>query len=254
MRALSALAPELVNDFRRDGFVVVPDLLGIDELARFGAAVDEGVARRSRHDTRALAEKTRYEQSFIQCQNLWEDTARRPSVDVPSARHRDGGAPARRRRHPDLARPGAVQGGRRAGHGPAPGSSLLAHRRDGHHHGVDPAGRLDPGQRRHGVPAGEPPARPARVRRHLHRGGRGPPRPPRARGRGAGLGRGAGGLGRLPPRPHLPLGQAEHDGYGPSGAHGHLLRRRGRPGARAATRTPRWSGRGLRWGRSSRAT
>ena len=59
--------------FARDGFVVVPDLLTTDELVRFGAAVDEGVARRSRHDARTVAEKSRYEQSFIQCQNLWED-------------------------------------------------------------------------------------------------------------------------------------------------------------------------------------
>jgi ectoine hydroxylase-related dioxygenase (phytanoyl-CoA dioxygenase family) len=39
----------------------------------FGRAVDEGVTLRSRHDTRHLADKSRYEQSFIQCQNLWED-------------------------------------------------------------------------------------------------------------------------------------------------------------------------------------
>jgi len=70
---LSKLQPGLVEDFRRDGFVVVPDLLRADELARFGTAVDEGVARRSRHDIRTLAEKSRYEQSFTQCQNLWED-------------------------------------------------------------------------------------------------------------------------------------------------------------------------------------
>jgi len=69
----SALTSNLVEDFGRDGFVVVPDLLGADELARFGDAVDAAVARRSRHDTRALAEKSRYEQSFTQCQNLWED-------------------------------------------------------------------------------------------------------------------------------------------------------------------------------------
>jgi ectoine hydroxylase-related dioxygenase (phytanoyl-CoA dioxygenase family) len=71
----TTLAPRLVEDFRRDGFVVVPDLLRADELRAFGAAVDEGVARRSRHDTRAVAEKTPYEQSFVQCQNLWEDCA-----------------------------------------------------------------------------------------------------------------------------------------------------------------------------------
>jgi ectoine hydroxylase-related dioxygenase (phytanoyl-CoA dioxygenase family) len=63
----------LIASFDRDGFVVVPDLLTAAERAALGQAVDEAVVRRSRHDTRALAEKSRYEQSFIQCQNLWED-------------------------------------------------------------------------------------------------------------------------------------------------------------------------------------
>lgn len=74
MTTLETLTPRLVDDFRRDGFVVVPDLLGPDELARFGAAVDGAVTARSGHDTRTLADKSRYEQSFVQCQNLWEDT------------------------------------------------------------------------------------------------------------------------------------------------------------------------------------
>ena len=73
MTTIAALSPQLIEDFRRDGFVVVPGLLGADELARYGSAVDEGVARRSRNDTRRLTEKSRYEQSFVQCQNLWED-------------------------------------------------------------------------------------------------------------------------------------------------------------------------------------
>ncbi len=72
--APAALAPGLVEDFRRDGFVVVPGLLSADECRRYGSAVDEAVADRSRHDTRTLAQKSRYEQSFIQCQNLWEDS------------------------------------------------------------------------------------------------------------------------------------------------------------------------------------
>ena len=67
------LSGDLIDRFQHDGFVVVPDLLTAAELAEFGPAVDEGVARRSRHDSRALEEKSRYEQSFIQCQNLWED-------------------------------------------------------------------------------------------------------------------------------------------------------------------------------------
>ncbi len=61
-------------DFRRDGFVVVPELLAPGELERYGRAVDEAVARRKRRDTRKLADKSLYEQSFIQCMNLWEDS------------------------------------------------------------------------------------------------------------------------------------------------------------------------------------
>ncbi len=74
MSASATLTAQLVEDFRRAGFVVVPDLLSADEVRRYGSAVDEAVARRSQHDTRTLAEKSRYEQSFVQCQNLWEDS------------------------------------------------------------------------------------------------------------------------------------------------------------------------------------
>jgi hypothetical protein len=70
---LRPLDPALITAFGRDGFVVVPDLLRDDELRTYGAAVDDGVALRSRHDSRTLGQKSRYEQSFIQCQNLWED-------------------------------------------------------------------------------------------------------------------------------------------------------------------------------------
>ncbi len=59
--------------FRRDGFVHVPGVLSEDELARYGAAVDEAVATRKAGDTRTLDEKTPYEQSFLQCQYIWED-------------------------------------------------------------------------------------------------------------------------------------------------------------------------------------
>ena len=63
----------LIAQFRRDGFVAVRGLLTADEVAQFGAAVDHAVAIRKARDTRALAEKTPYEQSFIQCQSIWED-------------------------------------------------------------------------------------------------------------------------------------------------------------------------------------
>jgi ectoine hydroxylase-related dioxygenase (phytanoyl-CoA dioxygenase family) len=76
--ALAAALPHLDlaalhAQFQRDGFVRIPAVLGADELAAYAAAVDEAVTRRKVNDTRALADKTPYEQSFIQCQYLWED-------------------------------------------------------------------------------------------------------------------------------------------------------------------------------------
>jgi ectoine hydroxylase-related dioxygenase (phytanoyl-CoA dioxygenase family) len=64
---------ELVERFDADGYVVVPGLLDADELIRYQQAVRAAVARRKANDHRALAERTVYEQSFVQCQNLWED-------------------------------------------------------------------------------------------------------------------------------------------------------------------------------------
>jgi ectoine hydroxylase-related dioxygenase (phytanoyl-CoA dioxygenase family) len=64
---------ELVQQFDTDGYVVVPDLLSPDELTGYQAAVRAAVASRKAGDQRALAERSVYEQSFVQCQNLWED-------------------------------------------------------------------------------------------------------------------------------------------------------------------------------------
>ena len=61
------------KEFAERGFVPVRGLLPPVEIARYGAAVDRAVAARTAHDTRSLAERTRYEQSFHQCINLWED-------------------------------------------------------------------------------------------------------------------------------------------------------------------------------------
>ena len=67
------MSADLIESFRARGFVVVADLLTVGELDRFGTAVTQAVMERKRADHRSLAEKSRYEQSFIQCQNLWED-------------------------------------------------------------------------------------------------------------------------------------------------------------------------------------
>src|SRR5262245_35699827 len=69
----SVVDPALVERFRRDGFVVVPDLLTGDELSRYDEAVTAAVRSRTASDTRTLAAKNRYQRAFIQCMNLWED-------------------------------------------------------------------------------------------------------------------------------------------------------------------------------------
>jgi ectoine hydroxylase-related dioxygenase (phytanoyl-CoA dioxygenase family) len=73
METTPTVGEELVEKFRCDGFVVVPNLLTESELDWFGAAVDRAVRHRARHDHRRLEEKSPYEQSFRQCMNLWED-------------------------------------------------------------------------------------------------------------------------------------------------------------------------------------
>jgi len=64
---------DLAERYRRDGFVHARGLIPAQEIGRLGTAVDEAVAVRKARDTRSLDEKTPYEQSFIQCQYLWED-------------------------------------------------------------------------------------------------------------------------------------------------------------------------------------
>jgi hypothetical protein len=61
------------EQFERDGFVVVDNLLTDEELAHFEPIVTEAVHIRSSSDVRTLDERSPYEQSFQQCMNLWED-------------------------------------------------------------------------------------------------------------------------------------------------------------------------------------
>ena len=63
----------LVEGFGRDGFVHARSVLSPAEVTRYRAAVDLAVETRKRNDRRSLGEKTPYEQSFIQCEYLWED-------------------------------------------------------------------------------------------------------------------------------------------------------------------------------------
>jgi ectoine hydroxylase-related dioxygenase (phytanoyl-CoA dioxygenase family) len=74
MTSLAEKIAPYAEQFRQNGFVMVPDLLTEEELEHYGKAVDAAVAHRKRHDHRTVGEKSAYEQSFIQCMNLWEDS------------------------------------------------------------------------------------------------------------------------------------------------------------------------------------
>jgi ectoine hydroxylase-related dioxygenase (phytanoyl-CoA dioxygenase family) len=66
------LTGAVVDEFSQKGFVVTPGVLSSAELDRYQAAVDDEVALRTAGDDRSIADKTRYEQSFVQCMRLWE--------------------------------------------------------------------------------------------------------------------------------------------------------------------------------------
>ncbi len=139
----TALSPSLVEDFRRDGFVVVPDLLSADELppVRRGGRRGGRRPQPARHATAGREVALRAELHPVP--EPVGGLPRRPAADVPPAPRRDGGPAARRRRRAALARPGALQGAGRARDRPAPGPAVLADRRDRHDHRVDPLRRLD---------------------------------------------------------------------------------------------------------------
>jgi ectoine hydroxylase-related dioxygenase (phytanoyl-CoA dioxygenase family) len=70
---MGLVAGELVEHFIENGYVVVPELISLDELDRYKELVTDAVATRTANDTVPLTEKSRYQQSFLQCMNLWED-------------------------------------------------------------------------------------------------------------------------------------------------------------------------------------
>jgi ectoine hydroxylase-related dioxygenase (phytanoyl-CoA dioxygenase family) len=73
MSTTTLLAREYVEQFERDGYVVIPDLLSPEELDLYNDRVTHAVKSRTAGDDRPLSEKSRYQQSFLQCMNLWED-------------------------------------------------------------------------------------------------------------------------------------------------------------------------------------
>ena len=70
----SGLNQTQVDHFQTDGFLLVEDFFTQSELDGFGVAVDAAVAYRTSDDDRDVQDKSLYEQTFVQCMRLWEDS------------------------------------------------------------------------------------------------------------------------------------------------------------------------------------
>ena len=64
---------DLKKRFNEEGFVVVKDVFKAPEIEFYRQVVKEAIKERKQLDLRTLEDKSEYEQSFTQCQNLWED-------------------------------------------------------------------------------------------------------------------------------------------------------------------------------------
>ena len=63
----------LIDHFNEKGFVIAEKLLEGSEIKHYRKVLEGAVRSRKQLDKRKLSEKSEYEQSLIQCQNLWED-------------------------------------------------------------------------------------------------------------------------------------------------------------------------------------
>ena len=66
-----SLSPQQIEAYRRDGFVVLSDVVTGEALERLRDAVETAVRAEMPDDKRRPSEKTSYEQLFIQKVNLW---------------------------------------------------------------------------------------------------------------------------------------------------------------------------------------
>ena len=64
---------DLVKKFQEKGFVTVPDVFSLSEMEFYREVIKDAIKERKQYDLRSLEDKSEYEQSFIQFQNMWED-------------------------------------------------------------------------------------------------------------------------------------------------------------------------------------
>ena len=61
---------DLIKHFREKGFVTIPSVLEDLEVEFYRELLKDAIKERKQLDNRQLSDKSLYEQSFIQCQNL----------------------------------------------------------------------------------------------------------------------------------------------------------------------------------------
>ena len=64
---------DLKKRFNDEGFIVIRDVFEPSEIEFYREVVKEAIKERKQFDERSLEDKSEYEKSFTQCQNLWED-------------------------------------------------------------------------------------------------------------------------------------------------------------------------------------
>tara|TARA_Y100000741_G_scaffold320349_1_gene268838 strand:+ start:202 stop:1053 length:852 start_codon:yes stop_codon:yes gene_type:complete len=64
---------DLKKRFNDEGFIVIRDVFEPSEIEFYREVVKEAIKERKQFDERVLEDKSEYEKSFTQCQNLWED-------------------------------------------------------------------------------------------------------------------------------------------------------------------------------------
>lgn len=82
------ISTRLAEEFDQNGVVFLPGVLSMKEVDRYRNVIDTVVHERTKHDTRALSEKSPYEQALTQCGHLWGEY---PAVEKLTRSPRLGG-------------------------------------------------------------------------------------------------------------------------------------------------------------------
>ena len=67
------MSTNYINEYNQKGYVLIRNLMDDSEIEKYKHQVEIATKQRKILDKRTLKDKSEYEQSFIQCQNLWED-------------------------------------------------------------------------------------------------------------------------------------------------------------------------------------